>query len=162
MPEPRPCMPPGPTLDGVEIEWPIKPPDDLAYEFKMDTVARLECIGPDEARLRAAQRHQESLSKTLDDFPTLKAIGLYEALRELERVFSVSGGAQRATWPEKGVGYHTAKAVSHLNKFQCGETTDARSGLHPLAHVGGRVLAALAIVLKARGESVAPDSVAAE
>lgn len=81
------------------------------------------------------------------DFPTLGAIGLYAALAELERACSTSGGVARQDWRKKTIPHHTAKAIGHLSRFQCGETVDPDSKCSALAHVAGRALMALAVEL---------------
>lgn len=78
--------------------------------------------------------------------PTLVAIGLLDALLEVESVLAWNEAEKHtgSKWKSKNSFYHDAKAISHLSRSQCGELTDAETLKSHRAHSVCRLLMSLA------------------
>lgn len=77
--------------------------------------------------------------------PTLVAIGLGEALLEVEEVLAWNQTEKHpnAKWKSKSIAYHDAKGVSHLNKAQCGDLVDSETKCRHRAHAICRLMMSL-------------------
>ena len=82
-------------------------------------------------------------------FPTLEAIGMFPALREVESVLAMNanGKYKGIKWQSKTIDWHDSKAVKHLNASHCGTRLDHETGLSHRAHAACRLLMSLALEL---------------
>jgi len=83
-------------------------------------------------------------------WPTLRAIGLADALDAVERVtaWAQQGKHPGPKWAGQSVPHQIAKMLGHLAAGMKGVTADEDTGEHPYAHVAARCLMMLGLVLR--------------
>lgn len=82
--------------------------------------------------------------------PTLVAIGLKDALVEVEAVLAWNQTEKHpdSKWKTKTAAWHNAKALKHLSQSQCGVLQDEETKRSHMAHAAARLLMSLAHELR--------------
>jgi hypothetical protein len=130
----------------------------MALELAPETVCRCGEYETCEVCIEQHRRTREAYKSDTDPipppatpsdrWPTLVAIGLVDALDEVESVAAGNQGKHPGRkWVTKSISHHDAKAIKHLGTVQCGQPFDADTGKRGRAHAALRLLMALGLEL---------------
>lgn len=135
----------GQTVHGLRPpSWPIGAPVCRCGEYQT-----CEACLAEHRRSRAARPDTEPAPPPAPSgrWPTLEAIGLLDAIDELEKVAASNADKHGRKWLTKSLSWHDGKAVKHLGAAQAGQPKDADTGLPSRAHAALRLVMSLALEL---------------